>query len=255
MARAKSLREWLETDVRPVQDEPLSWLSAQHFFRDPPRPAYSDLSYFFAPADGILLYQGEVDSGAPILDIKGRHYSLQEAMRDRHFDRTCLVIGIFMTFYDVHVNRVPYPGRLTYRKLEPIHTHNRPMLEVEKAILKELRVPLERAEYLHDNERVLNRIWSDELGDAYYVLQIADYDVDSITPFELNQNQPVSQGHRFSQIRYGSQVDLIIPLSSRFDFETTQPTRVHVEGGIDPVVRIHPKEPTNRQRREASANA
>jgi phosphatidylserine decarboxylase len=116
------------------------------------------------------------------------------------------------------------------------------MLALERAILEELRLPMEDAVYLHDNERVLNRIWSDELGDAYYLLQIADYDVDSITPLELNQNQPVNQGARFSQIRFGSQVDLILPLSARFDFETTQPTGVHVEAGVDPVVRVQPKD-------------
>src|SRR5215208_3162480 len=110
---SKSLTEWIEHDVAPISEKPLRWLSSQYFFRDPPRPAYSDTSYFFAPADGIVLYQKEVAPGEPLLDIKGKSYSLREAMRDEHFDRTCLVVGTFMTFYDVHVNRVPYPGRLS----------------------------------------------------------------------------------------------------------------------------------------------
>lgn len=238
---AKSLSEWLEQDVAPVADEPLRWLSSQYFFRDPPRPVYSDTAYFFAPADGIVLYQNEVAPDEALLDIKGRSYSLRDAMRDEHYDRRSLVIGIFMTFYDVHINRVPYPGRLSYRKLEAIATHNRPMIDVEHALVEKLRLRLDRAEYLRDNQRVLNRVWSDTLGDAYYILQIADYDVDSITPFELSQNEPVGQGQRFSQIRYGSQVDLIVPLSERFDLETVQPNGVHVEGGIDPVIRIRPR--------------
>lgn len=248
---AKSLNEWLDQDVADVIDKPLRWLSGEYFFRDPPRPAYSDTAYFFAPADGVVLYQHEVDPAEPIVDIKGRAYSLREAMRDRHYDRRSLVVGIFMTFYDVHVNRVPYPGRLSYRKLEAISTHNRPMLEIEQALMEKLRLPLGRAEYLRDNQRVLNRVWSDELGDAYYVLQIADYDVDSITPFELSQNAPVGQGQRFSQIRYGSQVDLIVPLSDRVDLELVQATGVHVEGGVDPVIRIRPKE--DHDRRSATA--
>ena len=50
-----------------------------------------------------------------------------------------------------------------------------------------------------------------------YLLQIADFDVDSITPFKLAQNRRFDQNQRFSQIRYGSQVDLIVPLSDRYE--------------------------------------
>jgi phosphatidylserine decarboxylase len=73
------------------------------------------------------------------------------------------------------------------------------------------------------------------------MLQIADYDVDCVTPFELKQNQPVEQGERFSQVRYGSQVDLIVPLSTRFEFKPMQSTGVHVEAGIDPLIKVTPK--------------
>lgn len=235
---AKSLEDWLENDVQEVKDRPISWLSQHHFFRDPSRAAYSDTSFFFAPADGIILYQVEVDPGEPILDIKGKPYSLCGAMRDEYYDRASLVVAIFMTFYDVHVNRIPFPGRLSYRPAEPIDTLNHPMLGVEKAILEGLRLPPEDTEYLHYNQRMVNRIHTPYLDAPYYMLQIADYDVDSITPFEVRQNRPCYQGQRFSQIRYGSQVDLIIPLSSSYELTATQSTGVHVEAGLDPVVAI-----------------
>ncbi len=74
------------------------------------------------------------------------------------------------------------------------------------------------------------------------MLQIADFDVDSILPFELKQNRPFSQNKRFSQIRYGSQVDLIVPLSERFEFTPTQQTGMHVEAGIDTLIKITEKE-------------
>jgi phosphatidylserine decarboxylase len=143
-----------------------------------------------------------------------------------------------MTFYDVHVNRVPYPGRLSYRELDPIDTYNHPMLEVEREILEDLRVSTDSLEYLHHNQRVVNRIYSVQLGATYHVLQIADYDVDCITPFSLRQNEPYDQGERFSQIRYGSQVDLIVPLGPRYDLFTVQSTGDHVEGGVDPVIEV-----------------
>jgi phosphatidylserine decarboxylase len=85
---------------------------------------------------------------------------------------------------------------------------------------------------------VLNSIYSPHLGQAYYVLQIADYDVDCIVPYKLKQNLPVFQGQRFSQVRYGSQVDLIVPLSSPFDVEPVQDTGSHVEAGIDPLIHV-----------------
>jgi phosphatidylserine decarboxylase len=236
---SKTLNEWLETDVGEVRDRPVSWLSQHHFFRDPSRPTFSDTSRFFSPADGIILYQGTIEPGDPIVDIKGRPYSLREAMRDSEYDRTSVVVGIFMTFYDVHVNRIPFPGRLSYRLLDPIDTLNHPMLDVEKGILERLRLPLEQAEYLHRNQRVVNRIDSPYLDGPYYVLQIADYDVDSITPFELKQNQPAEQGQRFSQIRYGSQVDLIVPVSPEYELVTAQQAGAHVEAGIDSVIEIH----------------
>src|SRR5437773_877414 len=115
---AKKIQDWLETDVRPFREKPISWVSQFHFFRDPMRPTYSDLSYFFSPADGIIIYQKEVHPDEAIVKIKGKAYSLQDALRDRDFKPECLVIGIFMIFFDVHVNRVPYPGQLSYKELD-----------------------------------------------------------------------------------------------------------------------------------------
>jgi phosphatidylserine decarboxylase len=238
---AKSLREWIDEDVREVKAQSLTWLSQYYFFRDPFRPAYVDPRYFFSPADGIIVYQRTVGPDQPVVDIKGMSYSLQEALRDGSFDKPCLVIGIFMTFFDVHVNRVPYSGRLSYREFKPIETVNLPMLDVEKCLLDELRIDTDRAEYLRINQRVVNRVDVPVLGQSYFVLQVADYDVDSITPFELGQNQPAWQGQRFSQIRYGSQVDLIIPLSVRHDFVPLHEVAQHVQGGIDALVRIRDK--------------
>jgi phosphatidylserine decarboxylase len=235
---AKSLTEWVETDVKRVKDQPLKWLSEDHFFRDPNRPMYSDNGYLFSPADGIIIYQQRVQPTECLVEIKGKSYSLQQAIQDEAFDKPCLVIGIFMTMYDVHVNRIPYPGFLSYRQLEPVGTLNLPMLDLERSIIEDLTIDHGKAAYLHSNQRVINRVYAPDINQHYYVLQIADYDVDCITPFVLSQNAPVSQNQRFSQIRFGSQVDLIVPLSERYSFEPIQGPGVHVEGGIDPLVKI-----------------
>ena len=159
-------------------------------------------------------------------------------MRDDSFDKECLVIGIFMTMYDVHINRIPYPGNLSYKELEPIGTNNLPMLDIEKDLVEKLKISNHKANYLYKNQRVLNRIFSSDLGFEYYVLQIADYDVDCITPFQMGQNNSFSQNERFSMIRYGSQVELIVPLNEHLKYETLQEVGTHVEAGLDPLIKI-----------------
>ena len=235
---AKTLDEWIQTDVLKVKGRSMRWLSEEFFFRDPSRPLYADSSYFFAPADGVILYTKTVNPDEAIIDIKGKSYSLQDAMRKDDYDKESLVIGIFMTFYDVHVNRIPYSGRLSYKELANISSYNLPMLDIEKKIIDELKLNTTNAEYLFKNQRILNTVFSMDLEQEYYILQIADYDVDCITPFRLKQNQSFSQNQRFSQIRYGSQVDLIIPLSKDFKYEPILDVGMHVEAGIDPLVKI-----------------
>ena len=119
----KNLHDWIETDVRPYQDKSVAWLSEYHFFGDPIRPTHSDLSYFFTPADGVILYPRAVCPDECIGEIKGRAYALQKALRDPHYEAPSLVIGIFMTFFDVHINRIPYPGRRPSRELDSTGDH------------------------------------------------------------------------------------------------------------------------------------
>jgi phosphatidylserine decarboxylase len=237
---AKTLQDWVREDVAPVRGNSVRWLSEHYFFRDLVRPVYSDTTYFFAPADGVIVYQAVVEPDQEIVDIKGKAYSLRDAMRDPNYARRSLVIGIFMTSYDVHVNRIPLPGRLCYRLLEPIETHNLPMLDVEKVLVDENVVRMASAGYLQNNQRMINRVFSPEIGGSYYILQIADYDIDCILPFRLPQNQSFRQNQRFSQIRYGSQVDLIVPLSDQCEFQPLLEPGMHVEAGIDPLIRICP---------------
>lgn len=240
---AEHLEDWIESTVDAARDLSPRKLAEEHFFRDPVRPMYSDDRYFFSPADGVILYQKWVAPDKSVVDLKGVNYSLRDALRNPHFDEECLVIGIFMTLYDVHVNRVPYPGRLSYEWLPPLETQNHPMLDVELALLEELQPAIpDQGRYLHANERVVNRVYAPTLQSFYYLLQLADYDVRCITPFELRQNWPVSQNQRFSQIRFGSQVDLIIPRSALLSYTPLLQIGMHVEAGVDPIVEIKPRE-------------
>jgi phosphatidylserine decarboxylase len=186
----------------------------------------------------VIIYQREVEPAECIVDIKGKAYSLRTAMQDDAFDQACLVIGIFMTMYDVHINRLPYAGSLSYKQLDAISTFNVPMLDIEHSLVDDLAIDHGKAAYLHSNQRMINRVYAPDLQQYYYVLQIADYDVDCITPFQLNQSAILAQNERFSQIRFGSQVDLIVPLSERYHWQPLQETGSHVEAGIDPLIKI-----------------
>ena len=235
---AKTINEWIDTQVSEYKKKSIGWLSQYHFFRDPSRPVYFDTSYFFSPADGVIIYQKKVRPDEALVEIKGVNYTLQEALQDKSFDKESYVIGIFMTFYDVHINRIPLPGFLTYKLKEPIQSYNAPMLDMEHHLISDRLVKLSNAKYLYNNERMVNKIYTPVLKQHYYILQLADYDVDSIIPFSQKQNHYYYQNQRFSQIRYGSQVDLIIPVSKKFDFQFIQEKGMHVEAGIDPLIKI-----------------
>jgi hypothetical protein len=72
----------------------------------------------------------------------------------------------------------------------------------------------------------------------YYIVQIADSDVAEILHFDRRQHAPMSQSERFSLVRSGSQVALILPLDPRYHFRTLCQVTDHVEAGVDALVKI-----------------
>jgi phosphatidylserine decarboxylase len=235
---AKPLDKWLNTDAKKYIKMNIGDLSNTFFFRDPSRSSFVNNEYFFSPADGTILYQKFIqDCNEPIIEIKGINYNLKDVMGDPDYDQPSLVIGIFLSFYDVHINRIPYGGILTYESMDCIESTNKPMLAVEKDLLNKVINP-NNMEYLKNNERMFNKIYSPSLDYEYYVIQIADEDIDVICPFKPYQNALFTQNERFSLVRWGSQVELVLPLSEKFNFELCQPDTYHVEGGLDELVRI-----------------
>jgi phosphatidylserine decarboxylase len=111
------------------------------------------------------------------------------------------------------------------------------MLALEKDILNKKINPA-NMEYLKYNERMWNQIYSPSLDYTYYLIQIADEDVNVISHFTNDQNDIFAQNERFSQIRWGSQVDLVLPLDNRFDFELCLDNAMHVQAGIDKLIKI-----------------
>lgn len=239
---AQELEDWLNTEVAKAEKYSINRLSTEYFFRDPSRPIYIDYQHFYSPADGVILYQKIINNpDDPVVEIKGKNYTIKNVMGDEEFNTPCLVIGIFMTFYDVHINRIPYSGMLKFKMLEPIESENRPMLALEKDILNAVINP-DNMEYLKYNERMKNTIYVPSLDYTYHLIQIADEDVNVISHFTQDQNEHFGQNDRFSFIRWGSQVDLVLPLDERFDFEILLKDTMHVNAGLDKLVKINFKE-------------
>ena len=92
--------------------------------------------------------------------------------------------------------------------------------------------------YLKYNERMSNQVYVPSLDYTYHLIQIADEDVNVIAPFK-QQNDLCVQNERFSLIRWGSQVDLVLPLDSRYEFKTMLDDTMHVNAGLDKLIKIN----------------
>ena len=237
----ETLKNWIkQQEIQDIKKETIEKLYAIDLNRDPARAIYVDPFAFYSPADGVILYSKIVSPKQNIVEIKGENYSVNSLLREE-LEEQCLVIGIFMTVLDVHINRIPTDGFLTYEKLPSLKSLNMSMRQTEKNILGQLNINYNNLKYALFNERSKNRIFYNLIDQYYYIVQIADFELDVIAHFDEKQNKYYSQGERFALVRMGSQVDLIIPfINKKIKFESLINNKIlyHVEGGIDKIVKI-----------------
>jgi len=226
-------------ETKAMLNKPPSELLVTYFNRDPFRPVYFDRDAMLSPADGFVLYSAVVDPDEDIINVKGGDYTVNTLLREEIEER-CLVIGIFMTAIDPHVNRIPTKGFLKYEKLPCLKVLNLSMRPVERAILDQLEIDHDVMKYAFCNEAYKNEIMAPHLNQKYYMMQIADFEVDVIAHFG-GQHDFFTQGERFSVIKFGSQVDLVIPFMSKRKFKSLIPDDGeiwHVQAGVDAIVQI-----------------
>ena len=149
------------------------------FFRDPKRNTPQDSNSVISSADGkvCLIDEAYPPKEVPIEAIK--------------IKRIC----VFMNVFNVHVNRSPIGGR------------------AEQIIYKEgqfLNASLDKAS--DKNERS-SLVLSSETGAKIVVVQIAGLIARRILSF-ISSNDQLSQGERFGLIRFGSRVDIYMPLDA-----------------------------------------
>ena len=167
---------------------------AYRFYRDRERTISNRNDVIVSPADGKVIYIRESHEGLlPVSTKYGQAYPLQELTKSAFYSQEAVVIGISMNFLDVHVNRAPIAGRITLHRHFPGRFGS-----------------LRRPEMVFENERATTLIERDEQLQIA-VVQIASRLVRQIATF-VREGQDVELGQRIGAIRFGSQVDLVLPI-------------------------------------------
>ena len=233
----ETIKEFLNRDdIKIIKEHALGEIMETDFFRDPLRTITLNRDLFYAPADGIVLYAKEVKPDEPY-QIKGVDFTIRDMLADENYKEKSLVVSIFMTALDVHINRVPSSCYyIDTHSTPPLQTHGVSMVMEENDLLEDFNYKKEYLEYLRYNEKLVSVFYCPAIKGRFYIVQIADKDVDCCLTW--HKGCFLVQGDRFGQIRCGSQVDLVIPLKKGIKYETLVKSLDHVEAGIDPVLKI-----------------
>ena len=236
----EKLDAWIKSSVKPFLKLSGEQEDYHYFLRDEMRPIICDENAFYSCADGVVVYNKILRSGNQKIDTKGVEYSVNDVLgKEGLLDGPFLICGVFMTFADIHLNRAPYSSIINYEMLDPIESFNISMDATEERIFGDLKIrKFEKSrenQYLKNNARMLNRFYIPSLDYSYYIVQIADYEVNVIQHFTTKQKSMFHQGERFSFVRWGSQCDLIMPLRKDIKIKPLIPEMVHVKAGIDKV--------------------
>lgn len=166
--------EWIETVVLLLSI--IAYLLVLQFFRNPKRYTHIDPNHVIAPADGKIVSIEEIDE--------------QEYFKDKRIQ-----ISIFMSPLNVHVNRYPISGVVRYAKYHPgaflVAWHPKSSLL---------------------NERTTVVVETPE-GVPVLYKQIAGAVARRIVMY-AKEGMKVLQGTDSGFIKFGSRVDVILPLDA-----------------------------------------
>jgi phosphatidylserine decarboxylase len=177
-----------------------------YFHRDPERTPPEGRTVV-SPADGRIVYAREYGAGMVPIAVKDRKaIPLLEITKSAAALDDGFLVGIYMSPWDIHVNRAPIAGRV-----EAVHYHrgglNRSMAWFGLLLLTTGRPRPRSMGHVVDNERNTIRLSGDLVA---YVVQIADWYVRKIACW-AREGQEIRKGERIGMIRMGSQVDMVLP--------------------------------------------
>ncbi|WP_020203620.1 MULTISPECIES: phosphatidylserine decarboxylase [Cupriavidus] len=147
------------------------------FFRDPPRPIPAQPNAVLAPADGRIV--------------------VVEKTQDPYAGREALKISVFMNVFNVHSNRVSVDGQVE---------------KVEYFPGKFVNADLDKASLENERNAVVIRRAGD--GKVVTLVQVAGLVARRILCY-TRVGETLSRGQRYGFIRFGSRVDVYLPVDAR----------------------------------------
>lgn len=147
-----------------------------YFFRDPDRVVPKSESRVVSPADGKII-------------------AVESAEETPYYEGECKKISIFMSVFNVHVNRIPYEGTVDSISYFPGKF-----------------IAANRDKASSDNERNAIFIETDH-GQKITAVQIAGLIARRII-CHLQAGERVRRGQRMGMICFGSRVDLYLPVET-----------------------------------------
>ena len=142
------------------------------FFRDPPRVASADADEIVAPADGRIV-------------------SVDDLEESPYYDGPCKRIAIFLSIFNVHVNRSPVNG--TVYRIEYKPGKFKPAMKDEASELNEA-----------------NTLYMDSDHGRVTVRQISGLVARRIVCI-AEEGSNLEQGQKFGMIKFGSRTELYLP--------------------------------------------
>jgi len=147
-----------------------------YFFRDPDKVIPQDENLILSPADGVITFIGPSDL-PPETEVKSIDYNK---------------ISIFLSIFDIHINRIPASGKI---------------LSCDYVPGKFLNATIDKSS--NENERNIVSIET-KYNNTLVLVQIAGLIARRIIS-ELQKDQNVTLGDRYGIIKFGSRVDIYIP--------------------------------------------
>jgi len=172
----------------------LLWLFILRFFRDPKRAVPGE-GFIYAPADGKVVV-------------------IEETTESEYFKDERIQISIFMSVWNVHINWYPTAGELSYYKYHPgkylvaHHPKSSTMNERNTLVIKTIR------------------------GSEMLIRQIAGIVARRIISYAAPEKS-VKLGDEMGFIRFGSRVDIFLPLGTEILVKPGQ----RVRGLITPLAK------------------
>ncbi|MBM4306923.1 MAG: phosphatidylserine decarboxylase family protein [Deltaproteobacteria bacterium] len=171
-----------------------------YFFRNPKRIIPSLKNIILSPADGTVISVGECEE-------------------ERFLKERSLKVSIFMSPFDVHINRAPASGKVLQASYHPG---------------KFLVASRDKASLLNEQNAL---VMETEERFKILLVQIAGFVARRIVCY-AKAGDHLNRGEIFGMIRFGSRVDLYLPLNIRPIVRVGQ----HIKGGESIIGYCHEEE-------------